>query len=256
MWHARRRRASTTRVVVAVPADALAPVAEVGGVVEEFLVVGPDVEIHGDHASGVDAGGGGVDGELADGDVGPVDTPVADAEDLLRVGRDDQVHVVWSEAKAVKGGLDLVGRVDGEVDGAGALVVVRPLLDRVADSGVVHDRQQFGEVVGEESVLEDLVAFVQRIEPEVLRKVGGLTAELGIAPGSLLVESLDGCWKAANEAEGVTFLSGEGGAAIAGRVVEDLLGGVHVGVFLVGGGPICSARGHPKNRSLPVTSER
>jgi hypothetical protein len=46
------------------------PLADVERVVEQRLVVGADVEGDRDDPAGVDAGGGGVDGELACGDAG------------------------------------------------------------------------------------------------------------------------------------------------------------------------------------------
>jgi hypothetical protein len=94
------------------------PIAEVGRVIEQCLVVGAAVEIDSDHAVGMDAGGGGVDGELADRDVGAVDVPVADAEDLLRVRDDDEVDVLGPEVEGLERLADGVGMVDGEVDRA------------------------------------------------------------------------------------------------------------------------------------------
>ena len=48
-------------------ADPGVPLAEVERVVEELQVVGADVQDDGQGAAGVDAAGGGVDGEFADG---------------------------------------------------------------------------------------------------------------------------------------------------------------------------------------------
>jgi hypothetical protein len=53
-------------------------------------------------------------------------------------------------------------------------VFVGVLLDSVADSGVVDDRQQLGEVVGQYPVVQGLVAVVQLLEVDVLGQVAGL----------------------------------------------------------------------------------
>ncbi len=74
--------------------DAGVAIAEVVGAVEQVLVVGADIQVHSHDAVGVDTRGSGVDGDLADRDVGAVHPPVADPEDLLRVGDHDQVDVV------------------------------------------------------------------------------------------------------------------------------------------------------------------
>ena len=86
------------------------PVTQVHLVVEQGQVVGADVEDHRDHPAWVDAGGGGVDGQLADGDVDAADALVADAEDALGVGGDDEVDVVGAQAVVAQGGLDLLRR--------------------------------------------------------------------------------------------------------------------------------------------------
>ena len=72
----------------------------------------------------VDAGGGGVDGELADGDLDAADALVADAEDALGVGRHQQVDVVGAQAGVAQRGLDLLGVVDRQVDPARAAELV------------------------------------------------------------------------------------------------------------------------------------
>ena len=56
----------------------------------------------------MDAGGGGVDRELADGDLDAADALVADAEDALGVGGHQQVDVLGAQAGVPQCGLDLV----------------------------------------------------------------------------------------------------------------------------------------------------
>ena len=114
-------------------------VAEVIGVVEQFLIVGADIEVDRDDARGVNTGCGCVDGELADGDIGTIDAPVADAEDLFGVGDDQEVDVIGAEAKAFKRGPHILDSIHGQVDGARAAVVCGPLLDGLADGRIVDN---------------------------------------------------------------------------------------------------------------------
>ena len=78
-------------------ADPGVPFTEVERVVEQLQVVGADVQDDGQGAAGVDAAGGGVDGEFADGDLDAADALIADAQDAFRVGGDQQVDVVGAE---------------------------------------------------------------------------------------------------------------------------------------------------------------
>src|SRR4029453_13747224 len=92
-------------LVVALVPDPGVPGAQVHLVVEQGQVVGAHVQHHRDHPAGMDAGGGDVDGQLADGDVDAADALVPDAEDALGVGGHDEVHGVGAEAVVPKGGL-------------------------------------------------------------------------------------------------------------------------------------------------------
>ena len=84
----RGRDVGVDQPVVAFVADPGVPHAEVHVVVEQTEVVGAHVQDHRDNAVGVDARGGGVDGQLADGDLDAAHALVADAQDALGVGGD------------------------------------------------------------------------------------------------------------------------------------------------------------------------
>ncbi len=156
-----RRDVGVDEVVVASPPRPRVPVTDVEGVVEQLLVVGADVQRDRDDPGGVDSGGGGVDGQLARGDAGAAaHSPVADAQDLLCVGGDDQVHVAGAHAEVAEGPLDALRVVDGQVDAPwpAVLLVVAP--DRLRDRRVVHDREHLAQVVGQEPVEQHLVAVL------------------------------------------------------------------------------------------------
>src|SRR5262249_44146102 len=138
--------------VVSLAAHARMAVARVERVVEQGLAVRPNVQHDGNHAGRVDAGGRGVHGELADRDVDPADAPVANAQDLLRVGGHDQVDVVRAQAGRGEGGLHRLEAVDGQVDAAGVPVLVAVALDGLADGRVVDDRHHLLQVARQQGV--------------------------------------------------------------------------------------------------------
>ena len=215
-------------LVVAPTAHARVTVAQVGWVIEEGLVVRAAVQVDGDRPLGVDAGGCRVDGELAHGDIGAVDAPVSDPENLLGVGDHEQVDVVGSQTQALQGGAHVLNTVYGQVDGTRPPVVTAPLLDGLTDRGIVDDRQQLGEMVGEHPVVEDLVTVVELVEEDVLVQVRGLGGQLCVGPSRLLVKGLDGGGEAADESEPTPFLLGESGAAVGQGVGDDGWLGRHV----------------------------
>src|SRR5215467_11912672 len=143
-------------------------VAQVQRVVQERLIIRADIQGHRDHAARVDPGGGGVDGQLPDRNLDATDSPVTDAENLLGVGAHDEVDVVGPEFETGEGALDGVRAVDGQEDAAGTAELVRVRLDRVTDRGVVHDRQQLDQVVGQDLVVQHLVPVVEPPQVYVL----------------------------------------------------------------------------------------
>ena len=88
--------------VVALSANSGMPVADVHRIVQQALPIGADIEHHRDHARRVDAARRRVDGQLADRDLDAADPPVADSQDLLGVGRKDQVDIVRARAEIGK----------------------------------------------------------------------------------------------------------------------------------------------------------
>src|SRR5260370_42073503 len=84
--------------IVAFATHASMPVADVVRVVEQAFAVRPDIEHGGNHARRIDTRGSGVDGKLANGNLDATDAPIADTEDLFRVGGHEQIDVVGSRA--------------------------------------------------------------------------------------------------------------------------------------------------------------
>jgi hypothetical protein len=80
--------------VVAFATHARVALAEVDLVVQQREVVRPDIDDHGDRVVRVDSGRGGVKALLAEADLDPAHTLVADAQDALAVGDDDELDIL------------------------------------------------------------------------------------------------------------------------------------------------------------------
>jgi hypothetical protein len=198
----------------------LVPYAQIERIVQQFRPVRADVQDHRQGPGRVDPGRGGVDGELARRDVDAADAPVADAEDGLGVGGDDEVDLVGGQLGGSQGGLDVVGCIDAEVDAAWAAVLVAVLLDGLADRRGVDDREQFAEVVGEHPVEQDLVAVVQGGQVDVLVEVAGLARALPVGALGLLVQGEDPRRQQAGQPQRITLGLGERGALVQPGIAE------------------------------------
>ncbi len=218
--------------------------AEVERVVEQLLAVGAHVEHDRERARRVDARGGGVDVELPDRDLDAADSPVADTEDALGVGRDDQVDVVGSAAARQECALDPIGVLDGEVDAARAAVLVAVALDRFADRRRVDDGQHLGQMVTEQPEEQDFVPVVQRGEEDVLRQVRGLGEVLAVGATRLLLHRQHAWRQHADQTQLLALPRGEGCPLVDARVGEHgptaharlphVVGGVPTGHGLIG----------------------
>ena len=132
--------------VVALSAYPGVPVPDVRGIVQQTLAVGADIEHHRDHAGRVDAARRRVDRQLADRHFDAADAPIADSEDLLGVGRQDQVDIAGTGAEVGKRLLDRLGMVDGEIHAARTPALMVILLHRHADGQIVDDGDHFAQV--------------------------------------------------------------------------------------------------------------
>lgn len=204
--------------VIAFPAYSGMTIAEIRRVVEQVCVVGADVEVDGDGPLRTDARGSRVESELAYGDVGPVDSPVPNSEYLLGIGDNEEVDVVRPQLEGLEGGTDILDVVDGQVGRAGASVGVTPLLDGLADGGVVDHRQQFDEVIDQQLVVKGLVTVLEFFQEYVMVNVAVESLELVVPALGLLLESLDGCRKPSDHPVLQPFGASESRSPIRDRV--------------------------------------
>ena len=203
-------------VVVGATDTAVAP-AEVYGVVEEFGVVGADVEEHRQGARRVDATQGRVQRQLADRDGHAADALVTQAEDPLPVGDNDDVY--FSPGPVVQDLPDAVAVGVGDEKPPWTAVDFAEALAGQPDGGGVEDRQHFLDVVGHQPVEQHLVGVLQGAQVNVPGEIGGLLL-IGLIPAvHLLLERLHHGRQQAAQAQLGAFLLGERGALIRQRIL-------------------------------------
>ena len=172
---------------------------EVQRVGEQRRVVGAHVEGHREGHRWVDAARRRVQRELADRDRHPARALVAEAEDPLVVGDDDEPHVLERAlAQDLRHALDVRRR---DPRPAGPPDDVAELLARAADRRRVDDREELLEVLGEEPVEQRRVAVLERGEPDVALQVVGLDPEMLELEVDLLVDREDAVGEEAAQPE-------------------------------------------------------
>ena len=176
-------------LVVGVAAQARVPPAHVQRIHEELHAVRADVQRDREREPRVDAGRGGVQRELAHGDRHAAGSLVAQAEDPLVVGDDDQPDLVErGVAQDLGHAVDVVRR---DPDAARTAPQVAEVLARTADGGRVDDREQLLEVVQQHAVEEGLVAVMQGRQADVALEVVRLAPDVLELQRDLVVDVHD-----------------------------------------------------------------
>ena len=183
------------------------PPAEVELVVQQRLVVRSDVEADRERLGRVDARRRGVKGELADRDPHPAGTLVAEAEDPLVVGHDDEADV--REGRVPEDLVDAPAVCGRDPEAPRPPEDVAELLAGPPDDRRVDDRQELLDVVHEDAVEQVLVAVLERGEPDVLLEHVRLARDVRVDAPRLLLHRADRVRKESFEAVGLTLLFGE-----------------------------------------------
>ena len=210
--------------------DALHAQARVERVLEERLVVGAEVEHHRQRVLRGHARARRVEGELADGDAHAADAEVAEAQDALAVGDDDEPHVLLRPVPQHV--LDAALALEAHVEALGAAHDVPELLARLAHGGGVDERHVLGRVARQQLVVEALVAVLELREEDVLVERRGLLRQLDALALKLRLLVLHAVRQQADQAEALALVLAERGSLVEARVVEE----VEAGVVAVHGG--------------------
>ncbi len=166
----------------------------------------------------MDAGARGVERQLADRDAHAVRAEVAQAEDPLAVGDDDDRGV--AVRPVAQDALDAAAVVGADEQAARPLEDVAELLAGETHRRRVDDRQHLVRVVDDDPEEQRLVAVVQRGEVDVLVEGRRLLPEVRQHPAHLLVQRADVRGQQPADAQRVALGVGERGALVERRVAQ------------------------------------
>ncbi len=190
---------ASTNASYAAPRRRGRPIPQVERVLEERVVVRPDVERDRQRQDRVDAARRGVQGELPDRDRHPAGTLVAEAQDPLVVGHDDQPDVLVGRGAEDLGDAVPVRRC--QPDPARPPDDVAELLARPPDRRRVDDRQVLLQVRREEAIEQRGVPVLEGRETDVALEVVAFPAEVLVLELQLLLHRQDAVRQEAVEPE-------------------------------------------------------
>ena len=140
-------------------------ITEIEHVAPQRLVVRPDVECHRQAGLWIDAGARGVERQLADRDAHAVGAQIAEPQDALAVGDDDDADVFLRPVGEDSADPPAIGRGDEEASRFPG--DVRERLARLTDRRRVDDRQDPIDVGEHSPVEEPFVPLLQRRQQHV-----------------------------------------------------------------------------------------
>ena len=154
----------------------------------------------------MDAGTGRVERELADRNAHAVGAEVAEAENALAVGDDDELGAVRPVGEDLGNSAAVIGRDEQ---------AARPLEDQAvfltgeADRRCVDQRLDLVDVVADHPEEQRLVAIVQRIERDIFLQITGQAAEVDEDALGLRLHRQDTRWEEAAQPKRIALLLGE-----------------------------------------------
>ena len=151
----------------------------------------------------MDARGGGIEGKLADRNSHAAGALVAQAEDPLVVGDDDQADVGLGALRSTEGMSSTSSGRDPETSWIADDMAVE--LAGLADRRGVDDRQEFAEVLDQHPVEECFVAVLQCGQPDVFFEVVGLGLDVLEFECHLLLDGKAGVGQETAQAKAVAL---------------------------------------------------
>jgi hypothetical protein len=168
----------------------------------------------------IDAGRGGVDGDLADGNAHAPRALVAQAQDALIVRDDDEPHVF--APPVAQHLVDAATMLRRDPEPPRPPEDVAELLAGAAHRRRVDDGEKLFQVLAQHVMKQMLVAVLERSEPDIALEGIGLAREVLVDAPRLLLERVDGRGQEAFEAEGLALRPREGRALVVEGVTQDL----------------------------------
>ena len=203
---ARRRNKFVDERVISRPAQPLLAQPDIIGIVQQRLVVGADIKHHRQAELGMNTGTGCIEREFADRNSHAVGAEIAEAEDPLAIGNDDQLRRVRPIGQQVTNTAPVVG---ADEQSARPLENVAEPLAGEPDRRRVNERLDLVDIVADNAKEQRLVAIMQRVERHVFLEVIRQPAQVGHNARGLLLHREDVGRQQAAQAERVALLFGK-----------------------------------------------
>ncbi len=198
---------------------AQAPLAhtDIIGIVEQCLVVGADIKHHRQAEFWMNAGAGGIERQLADRNTHAVGAEVAEAQDALAVGDDDEFGRIGPIGQKLG---DTAAIAGCDEQAARPLEDVSKALAGEAHRWGVDQRLDFIDVVAHDAEEQRFVAVVQFVQRHVFGEVAGQFAQIGHHARDLGLHRKYVRRQEAAQSQCVALLLGEGGALVEQRIAQ------------------------------------
>ncbi len=164
------------------------------------------------------AGAGGVERQLADRDAHAARAEIAEPEDALAVGHDDEAHIL--RRPVAEDLADPAARRDRQVHAAGFSENMREFLARLAHRRRVDQRHVGRRIRHQHRVEQCLVARLQIRQHEVFLQIAVEIGDLGVTARHLQVDIRDGRRQQPFQPMGAALRLGERGPLVQARVVQ------------------------------------
>ncbi len=185
--------------------------AEIIGIAQQLFVVGADVEHDRQALLRMHAGAGRIERELADRNTHAVGAEIAETEDALAVGDDDELCGIWPVLQQVG---DLAAVARGDEHAARTLEDQAVFLAGEPDRRRVDQRLDLVDVVADDAEEQRLVAVMQRIQRDIFFEIVRQIAQIHQHALDLILHRQHAGRQQAAQAEGSALGFGEGGAFV------------------------------------------
>ena len=172
-------------------------------VAEPLFVVGADVEQDGERGRWVDAAACRIERELADRDAHAAGPLIAQSENPLAVGDDDDLDL--RRPGVPEDGVHVSSFGIRDEEAARAAIDVAELLTCEADRGRVNDWHHLGQVVEQEPIKQRRVHVLELPQVDVPFEIGRLHAIRFVSAGDLLFQGFFYGWKQAEQTQLPSF---------------------------------------------------
>ncbi|EKD39201.1 MAG: hypothetical protein ACD_75C00476G0001 [uncultured bacterium] len=192
--------------------------ADIQGVVEQYFVVGADIDGNRQAERRMNPATGGVEGEFANRNPHAVGAQIAEAENTLAIGNDNYADILpMPVAKKIA---DAAFIFRGNVDTAGPAEDMSVLETCQTYRRGIDNWHQFFDIIDKNPIKKRFVAILQAGEKNVTLHIRGFLAKIPQYPLNLFIQAVDPGRQQPTQSECITLLFGKGGTLIECRIPD------------------------------------